>query len=69
MTINSMSCTGTDEERVMYSKSDNIEVMIFNKAYEVIQELFEALLSRYQTDLKESMKGSEFVFNCINLLH
>ena len=69
MTINSMSCTGTDEERVMHSKSDNIEVMIFNKAYEVIQELFEALLSRYQTDLKESMKGSEFVFNCINLLH
>ena len=69
MTINSMSCTGTDEERVMHSKSDNIEVMIFDKAYEVIQELFEALLSRYQTDLKESMKGSEFVFNCINLLH
>ena len=69
MTINSMSCTGTDEERVMHSKSDNIEVTIFNKAYEVIQELFEALLSRYQTDLKESMKGSEFVFNCINLLH
>ena len=68
MTINSMSCTGTDEERVIHSKSDNIEVMIFNKAYEVIQELFEALLSRYQTDLKESMKGSEFVFNCINLL-
>ena len=36
----------------MHSKSDKKEIMIFDKADEVIQELFELLLSRYQTGLK-----------------
>ena len=54
---------GTDEERVMLSKSDNIEIMIYDKAYEIIQELFELLLSRYQTGLDKSWKGSDFILN------
>ena len=36
----------------MHSKSDKKEIMIFDKADEVIQEPFELLLSRYQTVLK-----------------
>ena len=36
----------------MHSKSDKKEIMIFDKADEAIQELFELLLSRYQTGLK-----------------
>ena len=32
----------------MHSKSDDIEIMIYDKANEVIKELFESLLSRYQ---------------------
>ena len=32
----------------MHSKSANIEIMISDKANEVIKELFESLLSRYQ---------------------
>ena len=31
----------------MHSKSDQIEIMTYDKADEVIQELFESLLSRY----------------------
>ena len=31
-----MSCKGNDEKRVMHSKSDNIEIMINNKADQVI---------------------------------
>ena len=32
-----------DEECVMHSKSDNIEIMINDKAGEVIKELFDSL--------------------------
>ena len=36
--------------------------------HEIINELFELLLSRYQTGLEES-KGSEFVFDYVDKLH
>ena len=42
--------------------------MINDKADEVIKELFDSLKNRYQNNL-ESMRGSEFVFNCIQLLY
>ena len=35
--INFVSSTDNDEERVMHSKSDSIEIMINDKAYEVIE--------------------------------
>ena len=40
-----MSSKDNDEERVMYSKSDNIELIINDKPDEVTQELFQSLLS------------------------
>ena len=51
-----------DEEQVMHSKSDNIEIMINDEGDKVIQELFDSLKNIYQNSL-ESMKGSKFVFN------
>ena len=53
----------------MHSKSDNKEIMICDKEHEVIQQLFELLLFRYQTGLGKSMKGSDFIFDFANLLH
>ena len=50
--INFISSKYTDEERVTYSKTDNIESTIINKADEVIEELFQSLLSRYQIGLE-----------------
>ena len=41
----------------MHSKSDNIEIMINDKAEEVMKGLFNSLKNRYQNNL-ESMKGS-----------
>ena len=38
---NFISFIGNDEERVMRSKSDNIEIMINDEADEVIKELFD----------------------------
>ena len=52
----------------MYSKSDNIEIMMNYKADEIIRELFDSLKIRYQNNL-ESMKGGEFVFDYVHLLH
>ena len=36
----------------MHSKGDSIEIMIYDKADEVIEEFYELILSRYQTGLK-----------------
>ena len=42
--------------------------MIGNETDEIIRELFESLLQRYQRDLEEKLKGSEFVFDSVDLL-
>ena len=59
----------SDETRIMHAKSDNIEIMIGSETNEVIEELFEPLLQRYQKGLEESMKGSKFVFDGVNALY
>ena len=43
--------------------------MSFDNANEVVTELFESLLSRYQTDFKKSMRGSDFIFDSVQLLY
>ena len=45
----------------------NIEIMINDKVDEVIEELFQSLLSSYQIGLQASMKGSDFIFDCVHL--
>ena len=67
--INFISSKHTDEERVMHLKSDNIEIMIYYKANKIIETFFESLLYRYQIGLEKAMKGSDFTFACVNLLH
>ena len=62
MAINFISCKDSDETQIMHSKSDNIEIVVGIKTDEVIEELFESLLQRYQNGLEESMRGSEFIF-------
>ena len=56
-----------DEEHLMHSKSDKIEIMIKGEADEVIKELFKSLEKRNQNNL-EKMEGSEFVFDYVYLL-
>ena len=52
----------------MHPKSDNIEIMMNDKPDEIIEELLDSLKNRYQHIL-ESMKGSEFAFAYVHLLH
>ena len=57
-----------DEDCLMHSRSDNIELRIINKEGEIIEKLFQILLSRYQIWLETSTKGIVFIFDCANLL-
>ena len=67
--INFVSSKDNDEEQIMHSKSDNIEIMINDEADEVIQVLFQSLLFRYQIGLEILMKGSESVFDRVQLVY
>ena len=46
----------------MHSKADNIEFMPYDNVNEVVNELFESLLSRSQINLETSTRGSDFFF-------
>ena len=63
---NNISSIDNDEERVMHLKSNKIEIMINDKADEVIKNFFDSLKNRYQNNL-ESMNVSEFVFTYVYL--
>ena len=43
--------------------------MVNEKTDEVIEKPFELLLKRYQIGLETSMRGSDFIFDFIHLLH
>ena len=60
---------GSDETRVMHTKSINEEFMNGSDTDEIIKELFKSLLQRYQENLQEKMKGSDFVFDGVNYLY
>ena len=60
ISFNFLSSKDTNEEQVMHSKSDNIEVMIYDDTNEVIEKNFELLLSRYQIGLETSMNDTDF---------
>ena len=40
-----------------------------NDTDEIIKELFKSLLQRYQENLQEKMKGSDFAFDGVNYLY
>ena len=52
----------------MHLETGNIEIMINDKADEVIKEILHLLRNRYQNDLK-SVKGNEIVFDYVQLLY
>ena len=56
-------------ELCTYTKSDNVDIMTGVDTNDVVEELFKCTLERYQTGLQESLRGSKFVFDCVNELH
>ena len=43
--------------------------MSYDNGNEVVNELFELLLSRYQITLETSMRGSDFILDSVQLLY
>ena len=60
---------GSDETRIMYTRSDNIEIMFGDDNDDIIEQLFESLLKKYEENLQNKMRGSEFEFDGVNFLY
>ena len=60
---------GSDETRVMYSRSDNEEFMSGDYTNEIIKLLSESFLQRFEENLQNKMRGSEFEFDGINFFY
>ena len=70
MAINFFSSKDSEEIRTMHSSNDNIEILIGNETDEIIEDVFDFLLKRYQDErLKEKVRGSEFIFDNIDSLY
>ena len=71
--INFMLSKDNDKNRVIHSKRENIGIMVNEKADEVIEEIFQSLLSRYQIGSEISMKSSDlslalFIYSVANFI-
>ena len=60
---------GSEETRVMYTRSDNEEFMKYDDTNEIIKSLFESFLQRFEENLQEKMRGSDFEFDGINFFN
>ena len=61
---------GSDETRVMYIRSDNDdEFMSGDDTNEIIKSLFGSFLQRFEDNLQEKMRGSDFQFDGINFFY
>ena len=69
MAINFISSKDSDETRTMHARSNNVEIMDGSETNEIIEDLFESLLQKYQEGLEESMRGSEFVYDSVDVLY
>ena len=60
---------GSDETRLMHTRSVGMEFMSGSETEEIIEPLCRSLLQNYQDNLQEKMRGSDFVFNEINYFY
>ena len=60
---------GSDETCIMHTRSNNEEFMNGSNTDEIIKGLFESFLQKYEENLQEKMKGSDFEFDGVNFLY
>ena len=53
----------------MYTRSDNVEIMFGDDNDYITEQLFESLLQKYEENLQNKMRGSEFEFDGVNFLY
>ena len=59
----------SNEIYIMYTRSTPEEIIIGSETEEVAENLIMQLLQKYQDNLQNKMKGSDFIFNGINYLY
>ena len=69
MAINFISSKDSDETRTMHTKSNNVEIMMGSERDEIIKDLFEFFLQKYQEGLEESMRGSRFTYDSVDAMY
>ena len=52
----------------MYTRSFYEEIMSGSETEEIMEKLIKLLLQKYQDNLQNKMKGSDFIFNGVNYL-
>ena len=60
---------GSDETRVMYTRSDNEELMSDDNTNDIIKLLSESFLQRFEENLQNKMRGLEFEFDGIDFFY
>ena len=51
----------------MHTRSDNIEIMIGDDNDDIIEELFRSFLQKYEENLQNKMRRSDFEFDGVIL--
>ena len=69
MQINFISSKDSGETQTMDTKSNNMEIMMGSETDDIITEIIDSFLQRYQEGLVEKMRGNEFVFKSVDLLY
>ena len=60
--INNICSKDAEEERVIHSRNNNIKLISYNDANEVVDELFGSLRSRYQRIFKNINEREYYYF-------
>ena len=68
MKIIFISFNDNDKQQIMYTKSDNVNIMRGYATNDIINELFYTFKTRYQAGLETRMVGSNFTFDHIDYL-
>ena len=69
MAVNFIFSKDSDETRTIHTKVNIVEIMMGSETDEIIKELFESFLKKYQEGLEESMRGSEFAYDNVDALY
>ena len=67
--INFISSKDSEEEYVMHQSSDNINFTSYSEVNYVVGKLFKSLRSKYHDALETSTKGSDFIFDTVQIMY
>ena len=60
---------GSSETHIMHTRSDNVEIKFGDDIDDIIEQLFKSLLQKYEENLQNKMRGSDFEFDGVNFLY